>query len=241
MKSTTTNGKRRAFTLIELLVVIAIIAILAALLLPALARAKQKAHLANCLSNHHQVGLATHMYTSDNYDTFPAAKALNLAAIYVDWELEMSPYISTNGARMFLCPADRSGGYDTVIGVPANQLLYHNSYYYWMQFYADAYYTVIQTHKVSEVRSPVQKSIDMCAASAVKGVQFDQTYRTPTYGHSPKGMSLLFVDAHSQFCNYDKLNWCYKSSSGVNVYNMDWTGTDNPDAGGVGLAGRDLK
>src|SRR5207247_261617 len=81
------------FTLIELLVVIAIIAILASLLLPALAKAKQKANGVKCLSNEKQIALGYLLYASDNSDYLPLAAHEGDAAP-CEWFFEISPYIA---------------------------------------------------------------------------------------------------------------------------------------------------
>src|SRR3974390_2183464 len=89
---------RKAFTLIELLVVIAIIGVLASLLLPVLARAKQKAKSTQCLSNLKQIGIGCALYALDNYDAFPETS--HQAA---SWIGKLALYGLTN---VYTCPLD---------------------------------------------------------------------------------------------------------------------------------------
>jgi prepilin-type N-terminal cleavage/methylation domain-containing protein/prepilin-type processing-associated H-X9-DG protein len=130
-------NKQRGFTLIELLVVIAIIAILAAILFPVFAQAREKARSISCLSNQKQIGLGLAMYVQDYDETFPMADYFGDPGTWNDqheWPDVVYPYIK-NGIRgknnagntvswgeggVFYCPsfsAPESGNYGINNGI----------------------------------------------------------------------------------------------------------------------------
>jgi prepilin-type N-terminal cleavage/methylation domain-containing protein/prepilin-type processing-associated H-X9-DG protein len=107
----TSSFKAQGFTLVELLVVIAIIAILAALLLPVVAKSKEHGKSAACLSNLHQVGLALQLYTHDSenkmpvmYDALFGTNAIPLTNSPATIDIVLSNYLGN--VRVLLCPSD---------------------------------------------------------------------------------------------------------------------------------------
>jgi prepilin-type N-terminal cleavage/methylation domain-containing protein len=127
----------RAFTLIELLVVIAIIAILAAMLLPALARAKAKATGIACMNDLKQLQLCYQMYVHDNNDRVPLNHAISTASLADSWvvgnpKVDVTTSNIENGVlfqynrstRIYICPVDKSTTLPTMgapNGLPRNR------------------------------------------------------------------------------------------------------------------------
>jgi len=153
--SQTSSPRRPAsgFTLIELLVVIAIIAILAAILFPVFAQAREKARQASCLSNMKQIGLSLIMYVQDYDETFPNGRtsptdsAAQLAAHYGQgWGAEVYPYVKN--AQVYKCPDDAT---TTVAANGANPALTPVSYLYNYNIPAFASSIAAQTAPASTV------------------------------------------------------------------------------------------
>ncbi len=131
------NKQRSGFTLIELLVVIAIIAILAAILFPVFARARENARKTTCLSNMKQLGTAMAMYTQDYDGIFPFihnASSSNgkfyvhtgtVGGLFYSWEDLMEPYTKNN--QIMVCPSASYTGPAATPGLPHS---YTYNYYF---------------------------------------------------------------------------------------------------------------
>jgi prepilin-type N-terminal cleavage/methylation domain-containing protein/prepilin-type processing-associated H-X9-DG protein len=224
-----TVRSRTGFTLIELLVVIAIIAILAAMLLPALAKAKRKGQTAVDISNLKQLGLVSAMYTGDNGDKFLNSNSSWPQVPMIDFLMLQHPYVNTNNRAFYKCPADQGRGWNVEFvlayhppGITStNQLPFACSYTYFYSFYNGV-------HKVPEVKFPSNKAISPCFACPKPGMFFQPEAANPQDSAHGGGMTLLFVDGHAQFAKFRSINLATNNF----YYNLDWT---------VGaLAGKDV-
>lgn len=129
------NRKRHGFTLVELLTVVAVIAVLAALLLPAVSRARENGQRASCINNLRQIGIAFNVYLLEHRDTYPAAQD----PIHSDpaywlwmgrgWRMLLSPYIPGDKEKpgVFFCPSDQRSS--------SAEVFERTSYAYSMAFY----------------------------------------------------------------------------------------------------------
>src|SRR3989442_328484 len=115
-RSSMRRARKPAFTLIELLVVIAIIAILAAILFPVFAQAREQARKTACLSHAKQIGIALTMYRQDwdsrgpfgGWEAGPAGQFNTndpTSKFFEDWQFTLQPYVKN--AQMFRCPSDK--------------------------------------------------------------------------------------------------------------------------------------
>jgi prepilin-type N-terminal cleavage/methylation domain-containing protein/prepilin-type processing-associated H-X9-DG protein len=199
--------KRRGFTLIELLVVIAIIAILAAILFPVFAKAREKARQTSCLSNVKQITLGALMYAGD-YDECLFGHIQGTrntfyppAGLFLNWPQQVYPYVKNQ--QLFTCPSN-----------PAGLWVYHpttRDYYfgygmnYWMTYY---YYYA--TGAFSYIKTPAETIwFTDCDYYVVYPTYYLYTYPTnTTYGQSGvarlqlrhnDGVNVSFVDGHAKW------------------------------------------
>ncbi len=180
--------KRTGFTLIELLVVIAIIAILAAILFPVFARAREKARQTACLSNMKQLGTAARMYTTD-YDNHIVPYALNCdPGGCAGYFLRLEPYIKNQ--QIWDCPSTSDNGAESV---------WRRDYGYnaYMEFHNGFYFRETTLEEIRTPSDTAQFGETACVSRSYMAVGSDGTwYIQPVHNG---GCNIAFFDGHSKW------------------------------------------